>query len=113
MIDMAKAKKTARTLLRANRKSDVSWRCISKSGYRLDGIEVKPGINHATLCRFAKAKGTWIPNIETQKLLGIYKERKPYPKHKTIRDLNPKELRQAVRGRTLPFVLGWLKGQPL
>lgn len=54
----------------------MSWRDISENGYFADGIMVKPGIKPGTLCRFAKAKGTYIPvDIELQKALGIYRER--------------------------------------
>lgn len=93
------AKKTARTLLRANRKSGVSWRAIQRNGYTDNDVNVLPGIAPGTLCRFAKSKGTWIPaSIELQRALGIYRERKQPAK--MIADLSPNELLLRLQHRT-------------
>ena len=92
------AKKTAKTLLRANRKNGVSWRQISKHGYHAEDVNILPGINHATICRFAKSKGTWIPaSIDLQKALGIYRER--HQPAKLIADMSSSELLAALDNR--------------
>lgn len=95
---MTKAKKTATALLRANLKDGVSWRQISKYGFREDDVQVQKGVAPGTLCRFAKAKGTWQPeSIEIQKLLGIYCPK--YPRWKYIQEMSKKELLLALSNR--------------
>lgn len=57
--------------MRENRKNGISWRIL---GRRL-------GVNHATICRFAKSKGKWKPkDLGIQKKLGILKVKKKAPK---------------------------------
>jgi len=93
-----RAKKTARTLLRANRKSGISWRHISQHGYISADVVVEPGINHGTICRFAKARGSWIPaGVELQKAFGIYRERKQPAK--TLIDMSRDELLYVLNNR--------------
>lgn len=95
---MATAKQTARTLLRANRKNGISWREISKRGYHEDDVHIQAGINHATLCRFAKAKGAWLPaDVEILKRLGQHHEKQPRPK--MIWDMSANELLHALNNR--------------
>lgn len=98
---MATAKQTARELLRANRKDGVSWRQIEKHGHRADDINIQAGIAHGTLCRFAKAKGTWMPvDIEILKLLGLHHEKQP--RAKMISEMSSTELRYCIDNRQ-PF----------
>jgi len=95
---MATAKKTARVLLSANLKDSVSWRQISKYGLREDDVQIQSGIAPGTLCRFAKAKGTWQPkDIKIQKLLGIYCPK--YPRWKYIQEMSRKELFWCLNNR--------------
>lgn len=95
---MDKAKKTARTLYRANRKMGLSWRVISKHGYMDDDVIIQPGINPTTLCRFAKSKGTWQPiDINILKLLGLYHEKQAKPK--SIFEMSVIELLYCLRNR--------------
>ena len=97
----AYARKAAKTLFRVNRKNHISWRTIQRQGYRDDDVSIQPGIKPGTLCRFAKAKGAWIPaTIELQKALGIYRERK-HPA-KMIIDMARDELLLALKHRK-PF----------
>ena len=92
-------RKTARALLRANRKNGISWRTIEHNGYACEDIKVLPGVSHGTLCRFAKSKGKWIPaSIELQRALGIYRERKQSPK--MIADKSLDELLYCLQHRT-------------
>jgi len=95
---MATAKQTARTLFRANRKYDVSWRTIERDGYQAEDITIKPGINATTLCRVAKSKGAWLPkDIEILKLLGLHHEKQP--RQKSIWDMSAVELLHALKHR--------------
>jgi hypothetical protein len=95
---MDKAKKTAKTLLRANRKNDISWRTMERDGYREGDIVILPGVNNTTICRFAKSKGTWQPkDIEILKRLGLHIEKQPRPK--SIWDMPTDELRAALDNR--------------
>ena len=97
---MATVKQTARALLRANRKDGVSWREISKHGYRNDEINILPGLNHATLNKFAISKGAWLPtDTEKLKKLGLYQEKQPRPK--SIWDLSSAELLHCLTHRTV------------
>lgn len=92
------AKMTAKTLLRANRKNDVSYRHISKHGYTEGIVIVRPGLNHATLNKFALRKGAWIPaDTEKQKLLGIYRAKKVKPKD--LIDMSDDEILHALNNR--------------
>lgn len=96
---MATTKQTARALLRANRKNGVSWRKISRLGYRENGVNVLPGIAHGTLCRFAKSKGAWLPaSEEIKSLLGIINNDK-HPKPKSLWDMSTSELLHALNNR--------------
>lgn len=95
---MVTPKQTARTLLRANRKNDVSWRMMEKHGYQEGDVVVLPGVNNTTLCRFAKSKGTWMPkDIEILKLLGLHHEKQP--RRKSIWDMSANELLYALNHR--------------
>lgn len=77
-----KAKKLARTLLRANR--DRTWRTISIEDYG-------GRVHYATLNKIANKKGTWLPTDETTLIaLGLMMPRKPKP----ILDPIPEWLRQ-------------------
>jgi len=84
-ISLAKARKTARRLLRENRHGR-SYRTISKEDY---GDQ----INQSTLSRFAREQGGYIPKDERlQIILGLRKERHPRPKQKTVMQMNKNEL---------------------
>lgn len=115
---MATPKQTARALLRANHKFSVTWRHISEHGYQDGKVIVKPGLSHATIYKFAIHKGAWLPGIEKQKLLGIYKQ--PHRRLKFISEMKEHELLAALRDRVpmsapSPAILkafrklGWLK----
>lgn len=83
---LARARKTARALLRANRKNKRSWRVIAREDFN-------DGINYATLNRFALSKGEWVPKDERlQIILGLRKERKPRPKQKTVNTMTRDEV---------------------
>lgn len=85
-ISLARARKTARRLLRENRKSGRSWRVIAREDY-------DDKINITTLCRFAITKGEWFPKDERlQIILGLRKERKPRPKQKTVNTMTRDEV---------------------
>jgi len=95
---MATAKQTARALFRANRRLGYSWPYIEREGYRVDDIEIKPGVKNGTLSRFATSKGAWLPkDIEILKLLGLHHEKQPRPK--SIWDMSAVELLQALKHR--------------
>lgn len=95
---MDKAKKTAKTLLRANRKNGVSWRTIEKHGYTEDDVAVLPGVNNTTICRFAKSKGAWLPkDPDILKRLGLYVDKPQRPK--MIADMSSEELLAALNNR--------------
>lgn len=67
---MNKTQRLARKLLRDKR----SWRQIAEQDY---GNK----IHFATLCKFAKSEGTYVPSDKaTQYLLGLYKPRRMTPK---------------------------------
>jgi len=71
-----KARKLARELLRKNRHG-ASWRVIAHEVYA-------DQINYATLNRFAKSKGTWIPKDDS--ILIVLELKKPHvPKPKPIK----------------------------
>lgn len=92
-VSLARAKKTARTLLRENRKNGRSWRVIAREDYQ-------DKIHNATLCRFALSKGEWFPkDKELQIVLGIRKQSKPRPKQKTMMQMNKSELIQHITKR--------------
>lgn len=89
---MSTPKQIARGLLRENRKNGTSWRTLGK----------RMGVNHATLCRFAKSKGRWRPKDKTiQAKLGILKARKVQPKMitKIVNDKTGNELIKAFTER--------------
>jgi len=95
---MPTVKQTARELLRANRKYGVSWRTISKNGYTNEGVIICPGLNHATINKFAMRKGQWIPSdIEKQKMLGIFIDKQPKPK--SIFEMSSDELLKVLKNR--------------
>ena len=108
---MSTPKQIARGLLSENRNREhpVSWRALER----------RTGVNHGTLCRFAKSKGHWIPKSEEiQSRLGILKVKKVQPK--MISEQTENELIDALRNRqpmkdvdpriVLAFKkLGWLK----
>lgn len=95
---MDKAKKTAKTLLRANRKNGVSWRTIEKHGYTEDDIVILAGVNATTLCRFAKSRSAWQPKDPAiLKLLGLHVEKPQRPK--MIADMSNEELLAALNNR--------------
>jgi hypothetical protein len=74
------AYKLSKRILRENVKGR-SYRTIAKEDY--------PGVKAGTLNRIAKSNGSWTPkNIETRKLLGIYK----HPRYKRIQEMAPAEL---------------------
>lgn len=71
-IIISRAKKLARSLLRENRKNGRTWRAIAHEDYN-------DQINFATLNRFAKSKGAWIPkDNEILITLGLKKPCKPH-----------------------------------
>lgn len=87
-VSLARARKTARSVLRENRKNGRSWRVIAREDFNGE-------INHATLNRFAIHKGEWLPKDERLLIvLGLKKERKPRPKQKTVMQMNKSELLQ-------------------
>jgi len=95
---MVTAKQTARALLRANRKFGLSWPVLSREGYRIDDINIKPGIAAGTLNRVALSKGAWLPkDIEILKLLGLHHEKQPRPK--MIWDMSSAELLYCLNNR--------------
>lgn len=92
-VSLARAKKTARMLLRENRKNFRSWRVIAREDFE---NKVPAG----TLCRFAVSKGEWFPkDKELQIILGIRKQSKPRPKQKTMMQMNKSELIQHITQR--------------
>lgn len=89
---MANPKKTARTLLAANKKNGVSWRKMARHGYANEQIMILPGCSHGVIYKFAQSRGKWIPrDIELQKKLGIY------DRPKLLDDMTINELRVALR----------------
>lgn len=65
-----KAKKLAAALRRRNKV--LPWREMAIQDYRGQ-------IHYAVLCKIAKTDGAYIPNdLQSQKLLGLIKERSPY-----------------------------------
>ena len=90
-----KAKRTARSLFRANHKNGISYRSIERNGYTdpLKGIVIKPGVNHTTLSRIANSRGAWLPKDKAiLTALGLIKQRKPKAKPKQITEMNANEL---------------------
>lgn len=99
---MVSATKTAKTLLDANLRKRVSWRNISQNGYCNGDVNVLPGLNHATLNKFAKSKGTWIPaDTEKQKLLGVYVEKPIHVKRELLPGEKETKKRIAIMAKNL------------
>lgn len=70
-LSMSRARKLAKSLLNEN-SHGRSWRKIAREDYG-------DAVNYATLNRFAKSEGKWIPkNKDILAALGLYKPRLPY-----------------------------------
>lgn len=72
-LSTPRARKLAKSLLNEN-SHGRSWRKIAREDYG-------DTVNYATLNRFAKSQGDWLPkNKEILAALGLYKPREPYPR---------------------------------
>jgi len=95
VVDMSKASnmsfagKLAKLLLEENKKGK-SWRVIARQYFR------PKIINYATLNRFAKSGGKWMP--KNKKILAALGLIKP-PKSKQIADMSSKELLWCLENR--------------
>lgn len=69
-----------------------TWRVIASSDY-------ENKIPAGTLCRFAKAKGEWLPKEEYLYVLGLKKQRATIHKPKMLIDMSTDELLFALNNR--------------
>lgn len=93
-ISPSKAKRTARSLSVAFRKNGIPLRRIEREGH-IDNdrdVVIAPGVNHTTLSRIIKSKGTWLPKDPSiLTALGLIKPRSPRPVRR-LEDLSTEEL---------------------
>ena len=86
-------KKAALELLRQNRKFKRSWRTIAREDF---ASQIKPG----TLCRFAKARGKWIPvNQNLKEALHLIEPPRIH-QPRLINEMTDGELIEALKNRT-------------
>lgn len=114
IVSPSRAKKLARSLLRAKKATGLSYRKFAP--YVGDGT-----LHFATINRFMITKGAWLPKDKTILIaLGLIKPRAPRPRQKTISEMKDRELlelfqkrinamNEILNRRGLKVALGWIK----